>query len=56
LADVADICHRQAERLGWTAVQMGQFIADQFEGKRRWQLSDDELMTLLYRLQALEGD
>jgi hypothetical protein len=35
---------------------MGQFISDQFEGKRRWQLSDDELMTLLYRLQALESD
>lgn len=56
LADVVEVCHRQAERLGWTAVQMGQFIADQFEGKRRWQLSDDELMTLLYRLQALEVD
>lgn len=56
LEDVADICHRQAERLGWTAIQMGQFIADQFEGKRRWQLSNDELMTLLYRLQALEVD
>lgn len=56
LEDVAEICHRQAERLGWTAVQMGQFMADQFEGKRRWQLSDDELMTLLYRLQGLEGD
>jgi hypothetical protein len=56
LADVAEVCQRQAERLGWTAVQMGQFISDQFEGKRRWQLSDDELMTLLYRLQALESD
>ncbi|MEB3290407.1 MAG: hypothetical protein VKI82_10860 [Leptolyngbya sp.] len=56
LEDVATTCHRQAERLGWTAVQMGQFIADQFEGKRRWQLSDDELMTLMYRLQALESD
>lgn len=56
LEDVAEICHRQAERLGWTAVQTGQFIADQFEGKRRWQLSDDELMTLLYRLQGLGGD
>lgn len=56
LADVAEVCQKQAERLGWTAVQMGQFIADHFEGKRRRQLSDDELMTLLYRLQALEVD
>jgi hypothetical protein len=55
LDDFAEGCRRQVQRLGWTAAQLGQFIADQFNGKRRWQLSDDELIALLYRLQAVEG-
>ncbi len=55
LDDFAEGCRRQVQRLGWTAAQLGQFIADQFDGKRRWQLSDDELIALLYRLQAVDG-
>ena len=38
-------------KLGWTAQQITDFIAERFQGRRRAHLSDDELLTLLYRLQ-----
>ena len=56
LDDFAEGCRRQVQRLGWTAAQLGQFIAEQFEGRRRAQLRDDELISLLYRLQDVVGD
>lgn len=46
---------RQVQRLGWTAAEAQQFIADRFDGRRRLQLKDDELVLLLYYLQDLEG-
>ena len=55
LDDFAEGCRRQLQRLGWNAAHLVQFIADRFNGKRRAQLSDDELVSLLYQLQALEG-
>jgi hypothetical protein len=56
LDDFAEGCRRQVQRLGWTAAQLGQFIAEQFNGKRRAQLRDDELISLLYRLQDVVSD
>ena len=38
-------------KLGWSAQQITAFIAEWFQGRRRAHLSDDELLTLLYRLQ-----
>lgn len=38
-------------RLKWGHPQLAQFIAEQFEGKRFYQLMPDEVMLLLYRLQ-----
>ena len=55
LDDLAQGCRRQLQRLGWDVAQLVQFIADRFDGKRRAQLSDDELVSLLYQLQTLEG-
>jgi hypothetical protein len=55
LDDLAQGCRRQLQRLGWNAAQLVQFIADRFDGKRRAQLSDDELVSLLYQLQTLDG-
>ncbi|PSN19690.1 hypothetical protein C7271_05945, partial [filamentous cyanobacterium CCP5] len=54
LDDFTHGCHRQLQRLGWNVAQLVQFIAERFNGKRRAQLSDDELVSLLYQLQALE--
>ena len=57
--DVADLSELIAaigvwiRRLGWTREQANQFIADRFNGKRRAQLTDDELLELLYCLQTL---
>lgn len=54
LDDVAQVCQRQLQRLGWGAEQLVQFIAEKFNGKRRAQLRDDELFLLLYYLQSIE--
>ncbi|MEM8806849.1 MAG: hypothetical protein AAGF01_12550 [Cyanobacteria bacterium P01_G01_bin.38] len=40
--------------LGWSMEQASEFIAERFDGRRRSQLSDDELILLLYYLQDLE--
>jgi hypothetical protein len=55
LDEFARSCRRQVQRLGWSSAQLVQFIADRFGGKRRAQLSDDELVSLLYQLQSLQG-
>jgi hypothetical protein len=40
------------QRLGWHWEQLNAFIAEQFDGRRRSQLRDDELLMLLYYLQT----
>lgn len=42
----------QLQRLQWTVNQVIEFIKTHFDGKRRSQLSDDELLHLLYKLQS----
>ncbi|PSN18741.1 hypothetical protein C7271_10890 [filamentous cyanobacterium CCP5] len=49
LDDFAQECRRQLQRLGWNAAQLVQLIAERFNGKH------DELVSLLYQLQSLEG-
>ncbi|MBD2261239.1 hypothetical protein H6G13_27140, partial [Pseudanabaena sp. FACHB-2040] len=44
----------QVQRLGLSASQMMQFIAEKFEGRRRSELKDSELVTLLYHLQNVD--
>jgi hypothetical protein len=60
-ADVQDIANLSEliamisvwiRRLGWTRDQASQFIGDRFNGKRRAQLTDEELVLLLYYLQT----
>ena len=43
---------KQVRRLAWTIEEIGQFVAERFGGKRRYQLSHDELVLLLYYLQT----
>ncbi|MEP0873853.1 hypothetical protein NDA01_29530 [Trichocoleus desertorum AS-A10] len=52
LSDVIVGVQIQIVRLGWTVEQAHQFIADNFQGKRRSQLTDDELIGLLYQLRT----
>lgn len=40
-------------RLGWSPIRTKAWIADHFEGKSRWQLTDEELAQLLRQLQQL---
>jgi hypothetical protein len=40
------------QRLGWHWEHLNAFIAEQFDGRRRSQLRDDELLMLLYYLQT----
>lgn len=47
-------CRRQLQRLGRSAERLVQFSAEKFDGKRRAQLSDDELILLLYYLQSVD--
>jgi hypothetical protein len=42
----------QVRRLNWTIEEISQFISHRFDGKRRYQLSYDELVLLLYYLQT----
>jgi hypothetical protein len=39
-------------RLKWGHPQLAQFIAEQFEGRRFYQLMPDEVTLLVYRLQV----
>jgi hypothetical protein len=52
LSDVIVGIQIQVRQLGWTVEQAHRFIADNFQGKRRSQLTDDELLSLLYRLRT----
>jgi hypothetical protein len=52
LSDVIVGIQIQISRLGWSVKQAHQFIADNFQGKRRSQLTDDELVGLLYHLRT----
>ncbi|MBD2122364.1 hypothetical protein [Trichocoleus sp. FACHB-262] len=52
LSDVIVGIQIQVKRLGWTVEQAHQFISDHFQGKRRSQLTDDELVCLLYHLRT----
>lgn len=45
----------QVRGLNWTLAEINEFIASRFEGKRRYQLNDDELLLLLYYLRAFEN-
>ncbi len=48
--EVIQAIQRQVRSLEWTLVQTNEFIASRFDGKRRYQLSHDELLLLLYYL------
>jgi hypothetical protein len=49
--EVIQAIQRQVRRLNWQMEEISEFIASRFAGKRRYQLSDDELILLLYYLQ-----
>jgi hypothetical protein len=51
--DVIGQIQSQIRRLGWNFGQVQQFVAQKFGGKRRSQLSDDDLFSLLYYLLEL---
>ncbi|MEL7224746.1 MAG: hypothetical protein AAF810_14060 [Cyanobacteria bacterium P01_D01_bin.36] len=42
----------QVRTLNWTIEEISQFISNRFDGKRRYQLSHDELVLLLYYLRT----
>ncbi|MEO0488046.1 MAG: hypothetical protein AAFZ49_00635 [Cyanobacteria bacterium J06659_2] len=46
---------RQWQRLSWSVSEVSQFIAEQFGGRRRSELGDEELVLLLYYLQDIES-
>ena len=46
----------QVRTLNWTMEEISQFIANRFDGKRRYQLTHDELVLLLYYLRILSSE
>ncbi|MBE9110811.1 hypothetical protein IQ273_15460 [Nodosilinea sp. LEGE 07298] len=46
---------RQIRSMGWSGDVICQFIADRFEGKRWFELVDDERLLLLYHLRVLDS-
>lgn len=46
----------QVRNLNWTLEEISEFIASRFDGKRRYQLSHDELVLLLYYLRTLSSE
>ena len=46
----------QVRGLNWTFEEISEFIASRFDGKRRYQLSHDELLLLLYHLRTLNSE
>jgi len=46
----------QVRALNWTMEEISQFIANRFDGKRRYQLTHDELVLLLYHLRILSSE
>ena len=51
--EVIQAIQHQVRSLNWTLAQINEFIASRFDGKRRYQLSYDELLSLLYYLRNL---
>lgn len=51
LAEIHSGLQQQVQRLGWSSSQISQFIAQKFGGRRRSELQDGDLVTLLYYLQ-----
>jgi hypothetical protein len=43
-----DAIKKQVQRLQWPSQKLLNFISERFDGKRRAQLSDEELFLLLY--------
>jgi hypothetical protein len=52
LSEVIAEIQVQFHRVGWDTQHIVQFIAENFNGKRRSQLTDDDLVVLLYRLRT----
>ena len=48
--EVIQAIQHQVRSLNWTLAQINECIASRFDGKRRYQLSHDELLLLLYYL------
>ena len=53
--DVIRGIQTQVRRLSWSMKKVVAFIAERFNGKRRSQLDDEELFTLLYYLQSADS-
>jgi hypothetical protein len=51
-----EVLHGSMARLGWHGQQLVQYIAQQFGGRRYYQLSPDEVLLLIYRLQNLGAE
>lgn len=52
--DLHEQIQHQIRNLGWSGEVIRQFIADQFEGKRWSELTDDERFLLLYHLRVVD--
>lgn len=52
--EVIQAIQHQIRSLNWTIEEVSEFIATRFDGKRRYQLSYDELLLLLYYFRNLE--
>lgn len=50
LDDLTPLIQQQVRRLQWSFEQVQGFIGARFAGRRRWQLSQDDLLLLLYYL------
>lgn len=53
LEEIQNGLRQQVQRLGWSGRQVAQLIAQKFGGRRRSELQDSELLTLLYHLQTV---
>jgi hypothetical protein len=49
-----ELIQHQIWKVGWIGASIHQFIADQFEGKRGSELTEDDQLLLLYRLRLLD--
>ena len=53
--DLHEQIQQQIRSLGWSMKAICQFIADRFEGKRWFELHEDERFLLLYHLRGLDS-
>jgi hypothetical protein len=53
--DLHEQIQHQIRSLGWSGEVIHQFIADRFEGKRWFELTEDERLLLLYHLRVLDS-